>query len=76
MVQTRILRLPVVMERVGISRSSIYKFIAAGTFPKPVQLGPRSVGWLETEIDEWIAVLAGRRRPTVVREPTTGRQFK
>lgn len=26
-----------------------------GTFPPPIQLGPRAVGWLEHEIDEWIA---------------------
>jgi prophage regulatory protein len=49
-----ILRLPVVKARTALSRSSIYKFIIAGQFPKSVRLGPRAVGWLESEIDEWI----------------------
>ena len=40
--------------RTGLSRSSIYAGIKAGTFPKPINLGPQSVGWLESEIDAWI----------------------
>jgi prophage regulatory protein len=51
----RILRLPEVKDRTALSRSSIYKFITEATFPRPVQLGPRAVGWLESEIDGWIA---------------------
>lgn len=50
----RILRRRQVVERTGICLSSIYNFIAAGTFPKPINLGLRSVGWLENEIDEWV----------------------
>jgi prophage regulatory protein len=50
----RILREPAVENKVGLKRSSIYEQMAAGTFPKPVQLGPKSVGWLESEIDQWI----------------------
>ena len=49
-----ILKLPVACERTGKSRSSIYQGIADGTFPRPIKLGPRSVGWLEDEIDAWI----------------------
>ena len=49
-----ILRLPQVTSKTNLSRSSIYNFIAAGTFPRPISLGLRSVGWLENEIDEWI----------------------
>lgn len=56
-----ILRFPTVKERTALSRSSIYKFIAAGRFPKPVRLGPRAVGWLEREIDEWIIAVAESR---------------
>jgi prophage regulatory protein len=51
----RILRLPNVIDRVGIGRSSIYAGIAAGTFPKQIQLGARSVGWIESEINYWVA---------------------
>jgi prophage regulatory protein len=37
-----------------LSRSSIYLNISKGTFPKPIHLGARSVGWLESDIDNWI----------------------
>jgi prophage regulatory protein len=47
------LRRSAVEGRTGLSRSSIYDRIAAGEFPKPVPLGGRSVGWLESEIVEW-----------------------
>ena len=50
-----VLRLPAVKSRTGLSRSSIYIRIADGTFPKPIALGVRAVGWLENEIDEWLA---------------------
>lgn len=50
----QILRLPVVMERTGLARSTIYAFVADGIFPKPIQLGPRSVGWVEGDVNKWI----------------------
>jgi len=53
----RILRLPDVLRRKGASRSKTYNEIAAGTWPPPVALGPRSRGWPEHEVD---AVLAAR----------------
>jgi prophage regulatory protein len=49
-----ILRLPYVKSRTGLSRSTIYLRIAAGSFPKPISLGSRAVGWLESEIDGWL----------------------
>jgi prophage regulatory protein len=49
-----ILRLPAVKTRVGLSRSTIYLAISRAEFPRPVQLGARSVGWLESEIENWI----------------------
>lgn len=49
-----ILKLPATCERTGKSRSSIYQSIADGTFPRPIKLGPRAVGWLEDEVDAWI----------------------
>lgn len=51
----RLLRLPTVTERVGLKRTAIYDMIRAGKFPKPVPLNDKSVGWLESEINEWIA---------------------
>ena len=49
-----ILRLPEVKRNTGLSRSTLYLRIAQGTFPKPVNLGARAVGWLEAEIQEWL----------------------
>jgi prophage regulatory protein len=51
---TRVLRLPEVMARVGLKRASIYLHMTKGSFPKPINLGPRAVGWLEGDIDAWI----------------------
>lgn len=50
----RVLRLPAVKARTGLSRSTIYLRISERTFPRPIQLGVRAVGWLEAEIDEWL----------------------
>ena len=49
-----ILRLPAVLARTGLSRSTIYLRISKGMFPRPVSLGGRAVGWLENEIDDWL----------------------
>ena len=51
----RILRLPAVMETVGLRRTAIYDLIQAGEFPKPIRLSPRAVGWRVEEIDAWLA---------------------
>jgi prophage regulatory protein len=50
-----ILRRKQVEKRTGLSRSTIYLRIQEGTFPKPVSLGARTVGWIENEIQEWLA---------------------
>jgi prophage regulatory protein len=50
-----VLRLPLVKARTGLSRSTIYLRIAEGSFPKPVSLGDRAVGWLESEIESWLS---------------------
>ena len=50
----RFLRLPEVLERTGLSRSTIYVRLEQGRFPRPVSLGGRAVGWIESEVDEWI----------------------
>ena len=51
----KILRLPVVLDRTGLSRSTVYLRVTEGRFPRPVSLGTRAVGWIETEVEEWIA---------------------
>lgn len=50
----KILRLGAVIESTGLARSTIYKLVGSGEFPKPVPLVGRSVGWVESEVHEWI----------------------
>lgn len=52
--ELRVLRRRRVEALTGLSRSSIYAGVNAGTFPKPIQLGAQSVGWLASEIDAWL----------------------
>lgn len=52
---TRLIRLPEVQHRVGLGRSTIYRWMSEGKFPKPVQLGGYSVAWSEDEVAGWIA---------------------
>jgi prophage regulatory protein len=49
-----ILRRKQVEQRTGLSRSTIYLRVSHGTFPKAVSLGARAVGWLDSEIEEWL----------------------
>ena len=50
----RVLRLPRVQTRTGLARSTIYVRVADGSFPQPIRLGARAVGWIESEVDAWI----------------------
>ncbi len=56
-----VLRLPQVRALTGLSRSSIYAAIKAGTFPAPFRLGPRAIGFSAGSVDAWIAArMAGK----------------
>lgn len=55
------LRLPAVKARTGLSRTTIYRRIAEGTFPRPVVLGARAVGWVEFEIEAWLEARIANR---------------
>src|SRR5262249_27040640 len=78
----RILRLPDVEARVGLKQTAIYDGVTKGTFPKPVPLGKRAVGWLEHEIDAWLdariaerdAESAERNLPLATSKAEAGRQ--
>ncbi|HZM46441.1 MAG TPA: AlpA family transcriptional regulator [Burkholderiales bacterium] len=59
---TTLLRMRHVKARTGLSRSTIYLKIKTGEFPAQVSLGPRAVGWLEAEVDRWIASCIKRSR--------------
>jgi prophage regulatory protein len=49
-----ILRLPEAIEKTGLSRSTIYALISRGEFVTKIKLSPRTIGFLESEIDAWI----------------------
>lgn len=51
----RILRIKTVVDRVGLSRATIYRRMGKGEFPEQADLGGISVGWRESEINAWIA---------------------
>jgi prophage regulatory protein len=73
-----ILRLPEVKRRSGLSRTSIYERVATRTFPAPVSLGGRCVGWLEEELNAWVASRVASRDQALrhsppLRERTQGR---
>jgi prophage regulatory protein len=57
----RIIRLRTVLARTGLSRSTIYRKIAEGTFPAQIKISANGAGWHESEIDRWIADPAGWR---------------
>ena len=60
----KILRLRAVLARTGLTRSMAYALIKAGSFPVPINLGARAVGWLESEIDTWLAERVAARTQT------------
>lgn len=51
---SKILRLREIIARTGLSRTTIYDYVSRGTFPAPIRLGPRAIGWLESEVHAWI----------------------
>ena len=55
------MRLPEVVQLTGISRSTIYRWMATGEFPKQISLGANMVAWLETEVDAWMKQRIGSR---------------
>lgn len=54
-------RLPAVIQATGLGRSTIYRLMASGTFPAPVHLGPRAVGWRWCDLDRWSESRPGTR---------------
>ncbi len=55
LIEPTILRRPRVQQRTGLSRSTLYQYIRDGEFPASISLGPRAVGWLESDVSDWIA---------------------
>lgn len=50
----KILRLREVLALIGVSKTTMYRWIGANQFPKPINLSSSSVGWLEADIEDWI----------------------
>lgn len=49
-----ILRLALLRKKVGLGTSSIYQMMAEGRFPRPRKISTRAVGWIESEVDDWL----------------------
>ena len=60
-VSPKILRRPAVEAITGLSRSTIYQHKKEGTFPKPIRLGRKAVGWIESEIFAWLEARIAER---------------
>lgn len=63
----KVLRKAQVKELTGLPYSTMYKYIAEGTFPKQIALGVRSVGWLESEVLAWISLRIEQRGVSLAR---------
>ena len=50
----RFLRLNAVLDKTGLSRSTLYRKIEEGSFPKQITIGARCVAWLQSDIEEWM----------------------
>jgi prophage regulatory protein len=57
----KIIRLKTVLNMTGLSRSTIYDYMARGIFPKQISLGENSRGWIEKEVNEWIDIRIAER---------------
>lgn len=67
--ETRILRLPEVIEITGLSRTTVYRLMLAEEFPASVSLGARSIGWSSSEISAWIESRLANRKPANSSDP-------
>jgi prophage regulatory protein len=63
MIMTTLLRFPVVMQRTGFARSTVYLHMHQGEFPRPVRIGDTSVAWIEEETEAWIQARIRESRP-------------
>jgi prophage regulatory protein len=59
-------RLPKVKAVTGLSKSSLYALIRANNFPRPIRLGPRTVVWVRSEVNEWAAERVLTSRSTTI----------
>ena len=62
----RVLRLPEVIEKTGLGRTTLYNMSTAGKFPASISLGGKAMGWIEAEIDRWIEQRMAERQSAPV----------
>lgn len=55
----RILRLKTILERTGLSRSTLYRKLHLGTFPRQLRISERCIGWRECDVESWLNDPAG-----------------
>jgi prophage regulatory protein len=65
----RLLKLPQVLDRVPVSKSTWWSGVASGRFPKPVSLGPRSKAWLEEDVNSLILTLIAQSSQDQISKP-------
>jgi prophage regulatory protein len=51
----KVLRIHQVLELTGLTRGTVYRFVKEDSFPQPIQLGPKLLGWWEHEVEAWLA---------------------
>lgn len=59
---TTLIRLPEVIKRTGISRSSIYRLVNKNKFPAPVKISEKAIAFIEREVNDWIENLINSSR--------------
>jgi prophage regulatory protein len=57
----RIVRMKTILARTSLSRSTIYRKIAEGTFPPRIKISANGAGWRESDINRWVADPVGWR---------------
>lgn len=50
----KILRKPIVVERVGLSGTTIWRLVRDKRFPAPIRLSTNAIGWRESDVEEWL----------------------
>ncbi|MBA6350716.1 AlpA family transcriptional regulator [Colwellia sp. BRX9-1] len=67
-VHTKIIRKPAVTNKTGFSKSTLYNRIKDGTFPPPISLGARAVGFIASEVDAIIQAWCEEQTPKQIKQ--------
>lgn len=64
-----VIRMPEVVRRTGLAKSTIFRRVRAGAFPQPVRLTSSSIGFIDSEVTEWIEQQMSARQPRESKRP-------